>query len=190
MHGLAALEDQGPALCLTDLWQAQGGSQRGRSTRVGKLTEKRFRFGRRAPGLTFVTTMTTSSVPVALRAASQKVLAAVRKFRLIAAYPWISSGRCSREPAPWRDHRGRDALWSRRGCGVAPHPAAENEGEWSSARPFSAMRRFVPEKGTPRAVYVRVNHRTPTHPRLPRVRFVSVSQNARREDVVEYGCVA
>jgi hypothetical protein len=38
-------------------------------------------FERRAPGLTFGTTMTTSSVPVALRAASQKVLAAVRKHR-------------------------------------------------------------------------------------------------------------
>ena len=152
LYGSNALEDQGLALRLTDLWQAQGGSQRGRPTRVGKLTEKRVRFGRRAPGLTFGTTLTTSSAPVALRAASQKVLAAVRKYRLIAAYPWISSGRCSREPAPWRDHRGRDALWSRRGCGVAPHPAAENEGEWSSARPFSAMRRFVPEKGTPRAV--------------------------------------
>ena len=76
-----ALEDQGLALRLTDLWQAQGGSQRGRPTRVGKLTEKRVRFGRRAPGLTFGTTMTTSSVPVALRAASQKVLAAVPKYR-------------------------------------------------------------------------------------------------------------
>ena len=72
-----ALEDQGLALRLTDLWQAQGGSQRGRPTRVGKLTEKRVRFGRRAPGLTFGTTMTTSSAPVALRAASRKVLAAV-----------------------------------------------------------------------------------------------------------------
>ena len=38
-------------------------------------------FERRAPGLTFGTTMTTSSVPVALRAASQKVLAAVPKYR-------------------------------------------------------------------------------------------------------------
>ena len=56
-----ALEDQGLALRLTDLWQAQGGSQRGRSTRVGKLTEKRVRFGRRAPGLTFGTILTTSS---------------------------------------------------------------------------------------------------------------------------------
>ena len=82
MHGTDALEDQGPALRLTDLWQAQVGSQRGRPTRVGKLTEKRVRFGRRAPGLTFGTTMTTSSAPVALRAASQKVLAAVRKYRL------------------------------------------------------------------------------------------------------------
>ena len=77
MHGTDALEDQGPALRLTDLWQAQVGSQRGRPTRVGKLTEKRVRFGRRAPGLTFGTTMTTSSAPVALEAASQKVLAAV-----------------------------------------------------------------------------------------------------------------
>ena len=72
-----ALEDQGLALRLTDLWQAEGGSQRGRSTRVGKLTEKRVRFGRRAPGLTFGTILTTSSASVALRAASQKVLAAV-----------------------------------------------------------------------------------------------------------------
>ena len=61
-----ALEAQGLALRLTDLWQAQGGSQRGRPTRVGKLTEKMVRFGRRAPGLTFGTTMTTSSAPVAL----------------------------------------------------------------------------------------------------------------------------
>ena len=76
-----ALEDQGLALRLTDLWQAQGGSQRGRSTRVGKLTEKRVRFGRRAPGLTFGTILTTSSASVALRAASQKVLAAVPKYR-------------------------------------------------------------------------------------------------------------
>ena len=81
MHGSAALEDQGPALCLTDLWQAQVGSQRGRPTRVGMLAVKMVRFGRRAPGLTFGTTMTTSSVPVALEAASQKVLAAVRKHR-------------------------------------------------------------------------------------------------------------
>ena len=72
-----ALEAQGLALRLTDLWQAEGGSQRGRSTRVGKLTEKRVRFGRRAPGLTFGTILTTSSASVALRAASQKVLAAV-----------------------------------------------------------------------------------------------------------------
>ena len=82
MHGTDALEDQGPALRLTDLWQAQVGSQRGRPTRVGKLTVKMVRFGRRAPGLTFGTTLTTSSAPVALRAASQKVLAAVRKYRL------------------------------------------------------------------------------------------------------------
>ena len=44
---------------------------------MGKLTEKRVRGGRRAAGLTFGTAMTTSSAPVALRAASQKVLAAV-----------------------------------------------------------------------------------------------------------------
>ena len=44
---------------------------------MGKLTEKRVRFGRRAPGLTFGTILTTSSASVALRAASQKVLAAV-----------------------------------------------------------------------------------------------------------------
>ena len=43
------------------------------------LTVKMVRFGRRALGLTFGTTMTTSSVPVALGAASQKVLAAVKK---------------------------------------------------------------------------------------------------------------
>ena len=76
-----ALEDQGPALRLTDLWQAAGGSQRGRPTRGGKLTVKMVRFGRRALGLTFGTTMTTSSVPVALGAASQKVLTAVRVYR-------------------------------------------------------------------------------------------------------------
>ena len=81
LYGTDALEDQGPALRLTDLWQAQVGSQRGRPTRVGKLTVKRVRFGRRALGLTFGTTMTTSSVPVALGAASQKVLAAVCKHR-------------------------------------------------------------------------------------------------------------
>ena len=85
-----ALKDQGLARRLTDLWQAEGGSQRGRSTRVGKLTEKGFRFGRRAPGLTFGTTLTTSSAPVALGAASRKSLAAVRKYRLVAAYPLIS----------------------------------------------------------------------------------------------------
>ena len=64
---------------MTDLWQAQVGSQRGRPTRVGKLTVKMVRFGRRALGLTFGTTITTSSVPVALGAASQKVLAAVTR---------------------------------------------------------------------------------------------------------------
>ena len=81
LYGSNALEDQGLALRLTDLWQAQGGSQRGRPTRVGKLTEKRVRFGRRAPGLTFGTTLITSSAPVALGAASQKSLAAVRMYR-------------------------------------------------------------------------------------------------------------
>ena len=44
---------------------------------MGMVTEKMQGFGRRALGLTFGTTMTTSSVPVALGAASQKVLAAV-----------------------------------------------------------------------------------------------------------------
>ena len=78
---------------MTDLWQAQGGSQRGRPTRVGKLTEKRVRFGRRAPGLTFGTTMTTSSAPVALGAASRKSLAAVRMYR---------------QSTVWRDH----SIWA------------------------------------------------------------------------------
>ena len=81
LYGSNALEDQGSRASMTDLWQAQGGSQRGRPTSVGKLTEKMVRFGRRAPGLTFGTTMTTSSALVALRAASQKVLAAVCKHR-------------------------------------------------------------------------------------------------------------
>ena len=82
MHGSAALEDQGPALCLTDLWQAQVGSQRGRPTRVGMLTVLKMQwFERGAPGLTFGTTLITSSAPVALGAASQKVLAAVCKHR-------------------------------------------------------------------------------------------------------------
>ena len=96
MHGTAALEDQGPALRLTDLWQAQVGSQRGRPTRVGKLTVKMVRFGRRAPGLTFGTTMTTSSVPVALGAASQKVLAAVPRVpasNLFAGPPHLALNR-------------------------------------------------------------------------------------------------
>ena len=48
---------------------------------MGKLTVKMVRFGRRALGLTFGTTMTTSSAPVAHRAANQKVLAAVCKHR-------------------------------------------------------------------------------------------------------------
>ena len=72
---------RGPALRLTDLWQAQVGSQRGRPTRVGMLAVKMVRFGRRALGLTFGTTLITSSAPVALGAASQKVLAAVPKYR-------------------------------------------------------------------------------------------------------------
>ena len=86
------LEDQGPALRLTDLWQAAGGSQRGRPTRVGKLTVKMVRFGRRALGLTFGTTMsmTTSSVPVALGAASQKVF-------------WLPS-REYRQSTVWQSH--------------------------------------------------------------------------------------
>ena len=81
VHGTAALEDQGPALRLTDLWQAQVGSQRGRPTRVGMLTVKMQWFERRAPGLTFGTTLITSSAPVALGAASRKSLAAVRVYR-------------------------------------------------------------------------------------------------------------
>ena len=81
MHGTDALEDQGPALRLTDLWQAQVGSQRGRPTRVGMLTVKMQWFERRAPGLTFGTTLTTSSAPVALGAASRKSLAAVPVYR-------------------------------------------------------------------------------------------------------------
>ena len=77
-----ALEDQGLALRLTDLWQAQGSSQRGRPTRVGKLTEKMVRFGRRAPGLTFGITMTTSRQrPRRPPSGQQKVLAAVPKYR-------------------------------------------------------------------------------------------------------------
>ena len=44
---------------------------------MGKLTVKMVRLGRRALRLTFGTTMTTSSVSVALGAASQKDLAAV-----------------------------------------------------------------------------------------------------------------
>ena len=77
LYGSNELEDQGPALRLTDLWQAAGGSQRGRPTRVGMLTVKMQWFERRAPGLTFGTTLITSSAPVALGAASQKSLAAV-----------------------------------------------------------------------------------------------------------------
>ena len=106
LYGSNALEDQGLALRLTDLWQAQGGSQRGRPTRVGKLTEKRVRFGRRAPGLTFGTTMTTSSVPVALRAASQKVLAAVPKYRQSTGkrpqLHWKQLWQSSQGSAAWR----------------------------------------------------------------------------------------
>ena len=106
-----ALEDQGLALRLTDLWQAQGGSQRGRPTRPWaswKLTEKmvRFAFGRRAPGLTFGTTMTTSSVPVALRAASRKVLAAVPKYRQSTGkrltWHWKQLWQWSQGSAAWR----------------------------------------------------------------------------------------
>ena len=48
---------------------------------MGKLTVKMVRFGRRALGLTFGTTLITSSTPVALGAASQKSLAAVRMYR-------------------------------------------------------------------------------------------------------------
>ena len=81
LYGSNELEDQGPALRLTDLWQAAGGSQRGRPTRVGMLTVKMQWFERRAPGLTFGTTLITSSAPVALGAASQKSLAAVRMYR-------------------------------------------------------------------------------------------------------------
>ena len=77
MHGTDAREDQGPALCLTDLWQAQVGSQRGRPTRVGMLTVKMQWFERGAPGLTFGITLTTSSAQVTLGAAIRKVLAAV-----------------------------------------------------------------------------------------------------------------
>ena len=48
---------------------------------MGKLTVKMQWFERRAPGLTFGTTLITSSAPVALGAASQKSLAAVRMYR-------------------------------------------------------------------------------------------------------------
>ena len=107
MHGTDALEDHGPALRLTDLWQAAGGSQRGRPTRVGKLTVKMVRFGRRALGLTFGTTMTTSSAPVALRAASQKVLAAVPKYRQstgkrLYLHCWKQLRQWSQGSAAWR----------------------------------------------------------------------------------------
>ena len=81
LYGSNALEDQGSRASMTDLWQAQGGSQRGRPTRVGMVTEKMQWFGRRALGLTFGSTLTTSSARVALEAAIQKVLAAVRKYR-------------------------------------------------------------------------------------------------------------
>ena len=80
-YGLDALEDQGSRASMTDLWQAQGGSQRGRPTRVGMLTVKMQWFERRVPGLTFGVTLITSSAPVALGAASQKSLAAVRMYR-------------------------------------------------------------------------------------------------------------
>ena len=48
---------------------------------MGMLTVKMQWFERRAPGLTFGTTLITSSAPVALGAASQKLLTAVRKYR-------------------------------------------------------------------------------------------------------------
>ena len=48
---------------------------------MGMLTEKMVRFGRRAAGLTFGATLTTSSALFTLGAASQKLLAAVRKYR-------------------------------------------------------------------------------------------------------------
>ena len=48
---------------------------------MGMLTVKMQWFERRAPGLTFGTTLITSSAPVALGAASQKSLAAVRMYR-------------------------------------------------------------------------------------------------------------
>ena len=48
---------------------------------MGKLTVKMQWFERRAAGLTFGTTIITSSAPVALGAASQKSLAAVRMYR-------------------------------------------------------------------------------------------------------------
>ena len=106
MHGTDVLEDQGPALRLTDLWQAQVGSQRGRPTRVGMLAVKMQWFERRAPGLTFGTTMITSSVPVALRAASQKVLAAVPKYRQSTGkrpqLHWKQLWQSSQESAAWR----------------------------------------------------------------------------------------
>ena len=95
-----ALEDQGLALRSTYLWQAQGGSQRGRPTRV-RGNADREEGSVRAEGAgahlvhTFGTTMTTSSAPVALRAASRKVLAAVRKYR---------------QSTVWRDHSIR--AWS------------------------------------------------------------------------------
>ena len=48
---------------------------------MGMLTVKMVRFGWRALGLTFGSTLTTSSALVTLGAASQKLLAAVRKYR-------------------------------------------------------------------------------------------------------------
>ena len=48
---------------------------------MGMLTVKMQWFERRAPGLTFGTTLTTSSALVTLGAASQTLLAAVRKYR-------------------------------------------------------------------------------------------------------------
>ena len=132
-----ALEDQGLALRLTDLWQAQGGSQRGRPTRVGKLTEKRVRFGRRAPGLTFGTTMTTSSVPVALRAASQKVLVVVPKYRQSTV--WHKTSSSGPEPIIKRalicmERHGLHAYKERLGVPFAP--SRSGPAKPRTARPF------------------------------------------------------
>ena len=63
---------------------------------MGKLTVKMVRFGRRALGLTFGSTMTTSSAPVALGAASQKVLAAVP--RVLAKHGLAGPAHLAAEP--------------------------------------------------------------------------------------------